>query len=274
MAQLVHITGAGSANRIKRNGINKGDYNGLVYFMPVTKDYYVSHQWCRELKRSGIKCFCAVYFTLPDEETVWHGHYNSSHMQDRLSVAIGKFMVSTDQMGYEFYTDKRIEKSLIQKVVDIPKPIGWRYFPTSHEKKPCFCPGCLRVGEYRSSKNRKAWLEENESPKLTVNQAKEILHSSTDTDELYRAMWVFGRKLRRESPDYLFRIFEMNDPLLTFDGIQVLSKYSHEVAKNKLLELSKSSDLESAEYAQEILIQRGWLGDSARQDTEAPPELG
>ena len=256
MAQLVHITSEESGKKILRGGINKRYNGGFVYFMPVMQDFYVSHQWARELKRGGIKCFSAVYFTLPDDEIVWHGKYNVNHSQDKLSVAIGKFKLEIDQMGYEFYVGQRIDQADIKKVIGIPRPMGWRYYPSSHNKKPCFCPACLRFGEYGSSKNRKAWNDNNNEPILTAIEAREILEKSASIDEIYKAMWVFGKKKRHDNPDFLFRVFEMGDEIIMFDGIKILKKFTHVNARLKLIELSKNKDKEVSEFALEALADR------------------
>ena len=138
--------------------------------------------------------------------------------------------------------------------------MGWRYFPGSHDRKPCFCPGCLVKGEYGTSDDRKEWESENSPLPMKVAQAKDILLNSTDTDELYRAMWVFGRKKRRENPEFLFRVFEMNDEVLNYDGIKILGNFTHQNARQKLWELSQSSDQECADLAKELLRKKGDSG--------------
>ena len=42
--------------------------------MPVTPDFYASHQWLRELKRKNAGDVLGVYFRIGDEETVYLGH--------------------------------------------------------------------------------------------------------------------------------------------------------------------------------------------------------
>lgn len=55
MALFVHLTPEKNIKSIKRNGIklsgNKNFGQRGVYAMPVIQNFYISHQWLRELKR-------------------------------------------------------------------------------------------------------------------------------------------------------------------------------------------------------------------------------
>jgi phage-related protein len=43
-----------------------------VFAVPVTRNFYVSHQWLRELKRHNAgRTVAAIYFRVPDDEQVW-----------------------------------------------------------------------------------------------------------------------------------------------------------------------------------------------------------
>lgn len=44
--------------------------------MPVTSNFFVTHQWLRELKRRGFRTAVGVYFRVGDGERVWVGRYN------------------------------------------------------------------------------------------------------------------------------------------------------------------------------------------------------
>lgn len=80
MAMFVHLAPEKSIKRILRNGISrlrkKAGFPQGVFAMPVTRNFYVAHQWLRELKRRGQGPIAAVYFRIPDESTVWVGHYS------------------------------------------------------------------------------------------------------------------------------------------------------------------------------------------------------
>ena len=80
MAMFVHLAPEKRAKLIVRRGINRLRKNAAgpkgVFAMPVTRNFYVSHQWLRELKRKGESPIVGVYFRIPDEEYVWMGHSN------------------------------------------------------------------------------------------------------------------------------------------------------------------------------------------------------
>ncbi len=85
MAMFVHLTPEKSVDAIRRGGIkarlaDESRPKG-VFAMPVTADFYVSHQWLRELKRGGQRTICAVYFRIPDEERVYIGHYAAEPLE-------------------------------------------------------------------------------------------------------------------------------------------------------------------------------------------------
>lgn len=96
MPILVHLTSHKNTQKIIRYGIigfKRNIYceveqqkiykeiSKAVYCMPVLPNYYISHQWLRELKRSGQKNFVGVYFRLDSKELVWIGRYNQPHIQ-------------------------------------------------------------------------------------------------------------------------------------------------------------------------------------------------
>lgn len=83
MATLVHLTSEKNARSIERSGIRcrrSGYPEGRVVFaLPVTRNYYVSHQWARELRWSGQRTIVAVHFWLPDQQNVLVGRYGAQH---------------------------------------------------------------------------------------------------------------------------------------------------------------------------------------------------
>ena len=80
MASFVHLTGESNIKIIQRDGISlskkriSADIPRGVFAMPVTPDFYASHQWLRELKRKNAGDVLGVYFRIGDEETVYLGH--------------------------------------------------------------------------------------------------------------------------------------------------------------------------------------------------------
>ncbi len=118
--------------------------------MPVSRRFHASHQWLRELKRSGARSISAVYFRVPDEEPVWFGRFGREHAGLTASEAAGRFEVLDAPEGYEILLPRRVEPREIVRARELPQVIGWRYYPGAHGARPCGCPGCLGKGEIRS----------------------------------------------------------------------------------------------------------------------------
>ncbi|MBV9709502.1 MAG: hypothetical protein JO011_01160 [Ktedonobacteraceae bacterium] len=152
MPVLVHLTPAKNVKRIRRSGIHKGEIG--VYCLPVVQNYYVSHQWLRELKRWGQRTFIGIYFRVPDEEMVWFGHYGQPHQHLPVTEAIRLLMQAQDPQGYELILPRSISAKEIYKVQFIPHVVGWRYMPGAHERVWCGCPVCVSRGEIKSRKKR------------------------------------------------------------------------------------------------------------------------
>ena len=101
MAMFVHLTPESRVALIRRNGIRRlrrpfGDFPGGVFAVPVTRNFYVSHQWLRELKRRNQGAIVGVYFRIPDEEEVWVGHYRQGHCWRSAAEAVGEFAAAED----------------------------------------------------------------------------------------------------------------------------------------------------------------------------------
>lgn len=162
MATLVHLTDEKNTSSILRNGINTGKYGFGVYCKPVLPNFYVSHQWLRELKRNGARSYVGVYFKAPSSEMVYAGRYGKPHRFITLGEAIKDIMSLEDPLGYELIIDRKIAPEAISKIKHLPQTLGWRYFPDSHGKKPCNCEYCLRASiKGRRTKNRLDKLDDN-----------------------------------------------------------------------------------------------------------------
>jgi hypothetical protein len=161
MAMFVHLTPEKNEKSILRSGITRlrktGQRPGGVYAMPVTRNFYVSHQWLRELKRGGQKTICAVYFRIPDDEEVWVGHYNENHHAMSAAEAVAVMMSSENREGYEVIIPRKIAKGEIHRVRHLPQVIGWRYRPGAHKLSTCMCPVCNPPGTINSRKKWEAW---------------------------------------------------------------------------------------------------------------------
>ena len=154
MATFVHLAPEKVAGRIRKNGIRptvgKRAESGAkarpraVFAMPVTPDFYVSHQWVRELKQSGQRTIVGVYFRVKDDEEVLVGHYGQSHARVTAAEAVRIVRKVQDARGYEVLILRRIEPKEILRVRELRQGIGWRYWPESHGKKPCSCDFCQK----------------------------------------------------------------------------------------------------------------------------------
>jgi hypothetical protein len=160
MATFIHLTSEKNLKSILRNGIKRlakrGDAIVGVYATPLTKNYYSSHQWLRELKRRNRGPIVAIYFRIPDETLVFIGRYNQEHRQMTAAEAVAAMIQCENPAGFEVIIPRRIAKSEIQRHRAISQVVGWRYYPESHGKKPCGCPYCQR-GEFGARKLREQY---------------------------------------------------------------------------------------------------------------------
>jgi hypothetical protein len=158
MAMFVHLAPESRLARVRRNGIRRlrrtDNVPAGVFAVPVTRSFYVSHQWLRELKRRNQGPIAAVYFRINDEEQVWIGHYHRAHRWMTAAAAVAEFMTATDAQGWEVVVPRRIDFKEIHKTRRLPQVLGWRYFPTAKGKPPfCPCKFCTR-GEYGARRLR------------------------------------------------------------------------------------------------------------------------
>jgi len=84
MAMFVHLASESSAAQIRRNGVARfrkgvGASPRGVFAVPVTRNFYASHQWLREMKRRNKGSIIGVYFRVLDDQPVWVGHYGQAH---------------------------------------------------------------------------------------------------------------------------------------------------------------------------------------------------
>lgn len=149
MTQFVHLTDSKSIKLIEKTGIGiaatRIDGVRGFYCTPVSRSYYKTHQWLRELKRTGVKSIHAVQFTLPSDQKVYIGRYNSEHMLVTASEAAAIFESHNDAMGLEVIVTARVPPRLVKKIYVPAQVIGWRYYPEAKGKKPfCGCKVCNR----------------------------------------------------------------------------------------------------------------------------------
>jgi hypothetical protein len=169
MPVFVHLASHRDLRSIRRGGIRPPKGAAGVYALPVTRNFYVSHQWLRELRRHGGGTMLGVYFRVPDDEGVEVGHFNSPRVsmtaaqaaglmleaeqrdsataraEDRASKAVrnGRRLPSSPE-GYEVVIPRAIAPAEILRVKALPQVVGWRYRPGAHGARPCACLCCER----------------------------------------------------------------------------------------------------------------------------------
>jgi hypothetical protein len=158
MPLLVHLAPASKLPLIRRNGLKRVRQAGsnlpaCVFAIPLTPNFFVSHQWLRELRRRGQGPLAGVYFRIPDEEPVLLGHYGQAHRPLTASQATAEFLAAADPLGWEVLIPRSIRPAEIHRVRALPQILGWRYFPGSHGRTPCACPYCTR-GEFGGARLR------------------------------------------------------------------------------------------------------------------------
>ncbi len=160
MALFVHLAAAKTAEAIRRHGINRLRKANMpqpgIYAMPVLRNYFVSHQWLRELKRRNSGPIVGVYFRVPDNQVVWAAHYRDAHKSMSAAEASGLIMRADSPEGFEVIIPRKIEPAEIHRIRALSQVLGWRYYPGAHGRNPCGCPYCQR-GLYGSKKLRRAY---------------------------------------------------------------------------------------------------------------------
>ncbi len=155
MVSFLHIADKNDEASIVKNGIravkHKAGPRG-VYAVPVVPNYATTHQWARELKRSGVRTLICVQFRIPNDELVLVGKYNGEKLEMTASEAAAAFLKHTDPMGLEAIVPRRIMPKEITGAYLAPRIAGWRYSPDAKGKPPfCHCKFCNR-GEIRAQR--------------------------------------------------------------------------------------------------------------------------
>ncbi len=156
---FVHLAPEKRVPVILRNGIRRmrrarGDFPGGVFAVPVTRNFYVSHQWLRELKRQNQAVIAGIYFRIPDSEQVWVGHYGQAHRWMTSAEAVAAFMNAEDAYGWEVIIPRAIEARELHRTRQLKQVIGWRISPGAKGKPPfCTCKFCTR-GDYGAKRLR------------------------------------------------------------------------------------------------------------------------
>lgn len=164
MALFVHLAPEKDSDSIRRAGIKprrlkqpfREGYDRIVFAMPVTDNFYVAHQWLRELKRNGQRTIVGAYFRIADDQTVLVGHYSQNHTELTAAEAVGVVFRTEETEGFEVIIPRKIEPKEIHKIETLPQITGWRYYPDAKGRKPCGCPFCTK-GDIKSKRIRDAY---------------------------------------------------------------------------------------------------------------------
>jgi hypothetical protein len=161
---FVHIADERDAAAIRRSGLTLPRWRGTrgdgVFAMPVVSDFQLTHQWVRELKRSGFNTAVGVYFRIPDDAPVLAGLDNEEKRAMTASEAAALLQRSR-LLGFETLIPQSIEARAIHAIRRLPQTVGWRYFPGAHERGIfCCCAYCQR-GSFNSRKIRQAYEAES-----------------------------------------------------------------------------------------------------------------
>jgi hypothetical protein len=161
MATFIHLAPEKVIKRIRRAGIMpaapRGNYPAGVFALPVTPQFFVSHQWLRELRRGGQRVICGVYFRTADTEPVWIGYYNQPHVKVTAARAAAMMMETQGRLGFEVVIPRKILPDEIHRVRHLPQLVGWRYRPDSHRVHYCGCIACVGRGAIRGRIKNEKW---------------------------------------------------------------------------------------------------------------------
>ncbi len=252
MPTLVHLADEREASSIKKNGIKIGKHRQGIYCMPILQNFYLSHQWLRELKRRGINTFVGVYFKLDSKTKVYAGRYNQDHQYIELGEAIKEIQTIDDPLGYEIIIDRKIESKEIDKIKSLPQTIGWRYQPRSHGTKPCSCDYCNR-GNIKADRIRQKYDPKEKIPSYKIIIEK--LRVTENEDEISDLLMNIRSKKRKGDPTELMFLLDKNSASIDQDLALTLAKYNHKAAKPMLLKLLEKVDPFTKKWAADSLLE-------------------
>lgn len=233
MPLLVHLADEREAGSIKRNGIKSGKHRNGIYCLPVLPQFYVSHQWLRELKRRNIRTVVGVYFKLPASQIVFAGKYNGAHKEQKLSDAIKEMKSLDDPLGYELIVPRKIKSSEIHKIKNLPQNAGWRYYPGSNGKRPCSCPYCC-TGDIKGKRLR----EKNNEPEKRIgyHEILEVIRTSGNEDEILTYLCHLRSRRIKSDPKVLEFLLESESKYIIQYVAAALRAFRH---KNSRLMLTR-----------------------------------
>jgi hypothetical protein len=220
--------------------------------MPVLPNFYVTHQWLRELKRNGVKTFIGVYFKVDSAELVFAGKWNEPHKHITLGEAIKEIMTLEDPLGYELIVDRKIEPNEIEKVKSLPQTIGWRYWPYSKGKRPfCSCEYCIRSS---IKANR---IRERFNPRTKVEDYGSLLNKiklSQNDEDVKDLLFKIQTKKRKTDPSELMFLLDKYDNYVNRVLASTLGYFRHKNTESLLIELLSHPDPGVRQYSADSIM--------------------
>jgi len=191
VVDFVHVLPERLAARVRATGLaarSAGRSGGRgVYLMPVLSSYTLTHQWVRELRRWHPGPFVAADVRLGAGEPVWAGHYAQGPVAVTAAEAVGMSRDGRDVRGFEVFLPRRIVAGEVRRIRKIAKPVGWRYLPDAHGRRPCACPACLTPGSYGAAAVRHRYPLDPPLPSTPELVAR--LRAAASSDEIIAALW-------------------------------------------------------------------------------------
>ncbi|MFJ8112630.1 HEAT repeat domain-containing protein [Streptomyces sp. NPDC096132] len=237
MARFVHLTSAGDAPRIRRAGIRavshgQGGLRG-VYCFPVLPSYTLTHQWLRELARSGSRGgLVAVHLRLDDGEPVLVGRYTDRAREAQAAVtaaeAVRRVAALDDPRGWEVFLPRAVRPGEIHRVRRAPQVVGWRHWPDAHGTRPCTCLGCRVRGEYGGRRLRERHPHPLDGPPPPPRELLARLAGAGDPGDpvvLREVLHWFARRRRGPLPA-LARLTDHPDPTVREELVWAVAGWS------------------------------------------------
>jgi len=154
MATFLRIVDGRKAGHVASRGLalsRLGDGLRALYCFPVLRDFAMTHQWSRELRRCGQRHLACVQFRIPDEEPVQIGTYNGEKLTMGAAAAVATVLEHQQPVGLEVLVLRSVRPAQIMRIYPAPRLVGWRYHPKAKGMLPCHCSYCNR-GEIRAQR--------------------------------------------------------------------------------------------------------------------------
>ena len=114
MPSFIHIADAREKRLIEKNGLKAGKRG--VFCTPVAKDFSVTHQWARELRRRGVRSWVCVQFRVSDDQMVSVGIYNGQKILMTAAQAVAAVAEHTAPLGLEVIIKRKIRPQEIEEL--------------------------------------------------------------------------------------------------------------------------------------------------------------